>query len=287
MNKIKSARIHLVKFLFILPLLGVLLVAFRNRYESGMQVKMQHPAVSKEVLAMTQKTVLPALATIGRGRPYVAGGKVVVADTTKPLIGVVQPLIGEVQPLVGEVMKDPKDTAFPDKVLFVMDGEVKSPGFSRDSIDATKIYAMEVLKGEQALKFYGEKGKNGVVIITTKEFMDRHKPATRFGIPPDSAHQPLFIVDGVEMPHSAAPLQKLNPDDIESISVIKDDAAKVIYGEKGKNGVIIITMKKKTSYQPKITIYGKDGPMSGMADTIRMKVNGESVVITADKLAEH
>ncbi len=82
-------------------------------------------------------------------------------------------------------------------------------------------------------------------------------------------------------------LSKINPNDIESISVLKDAAAVAIYGEKAKNGVILIKMKKKTSYMPKMTIYGKDGPMSILADTIRAKVDGQSVVITADKLAEH
>jgi len=40
---------------------------------------------------------------------------------------------------------------------------------------------------------------------------------------------------------------KVKPEDIESISVLKDAHATAIYGEKGKNGVIIITMKKKSN----------------------------------------
>jgi TonB-dependent SusC/RagA subfamily outer membrane receptor len=208
------------------------------------------------------------------------------ADTTRPLVGVVI----EPKPLVGVVIepsKNPKDTvgAFPDKVLCVVDGEIKSAEFSPDSIDPAKIYAMDILKGEQALKFYGEKGKNGVIVISTKDFMYRHK-VIHFGVPVDPSKKPLYVIDGVITSDSDA-LSKIKPDDIESISVVKDRAGSAIYGEKAKNGVIVITMKKKTSYQPKITIYGREGPMSVMADTIRTKVNGESVVITADKLAEH
>jgi TonB-dependent SusC/RagA subfamily outer membrane receptor len=224
-------------------------------------------------------------AVSGVGESRVAVG--VRADTTVPLIGVVtgKPLVGVV---IDPSLKNLKDTTggFPANALWVVDGEIKSAGFSAGSIDPSKIYSMDILKGEQALKFYGEKGGSGVVVISTKEFMDKHR-TIRIGVPPDSAHQPLYIVDGVAMPNSAAPLQNINPSDIESISVIKDAAARAIYGEKGKNGVILITMKKKTSYMPKMTIYGGDGPMSMMADTIKTKVNGESVVITADKLAEH
>jgi TonB-dependent SusC/RagA subfamily outer membrane receptor len=227
----------------------------------------------------------------GVGDSRVAVG--VRADTTVPLVGVVtgkQPVgVATGKPLIGvaiDPLKNGKDTAFPANALFVVDGEIKSTGFLPGSIDPANIYSMDVLRGEQALKFYGEKGGSGVVVISTKEFMDKHR-TIRIGVQPDSAHMPLYIVDGVEMSQRAAPLQNINPNDIESISVVKDEAARAIYGEKGKNGVILITTKKKTSYMPKMTIYGGDGPMSMMADTIKTKVNGKSVVITADKLAEH
>jgi len=276
MNKIKSARLHLVKFLFILPLLGVLLVAFRSRYEKALQAKPQHLDVDMVVEKMMQRAVLPALAGTGRGKPYAVGVKAMEVDTGKPAT------------IVVEAPKALKDSAakFPANALFVVDGEIKSVEFLRDSmVEPAKIYAVDILKGEQALKFYGEKGKNGVVVISTKDFMYSHM-TIHFGRPLDAAHQPLYVIDGVIMSDSDV-LSKIKPDDIESVSVVKDAAARAIYGDKAKNGVIIITMKKKTSYMPKLTIYGKDGPMSMMADTIRTKVNGESVVITADKLAEH
>jgi len=55
------------------------------------------------------------------------------------------------------------------------------------------------------------------------------------------------------------------------------------HGDKEKNGVILIVLKKKSSYVPKMTINGKDGPMSVMADRIRTTQGGEQVVITAEK----
>jgi TonB family protein len=57
-----------------------------------------------------------------------------------------------------------------------------------------------------------------------------------------TANDPLYILDGKEI--TAKDMKLLNPGDIESISVLKDQSAKLIYGAKGTNGVIIITTKK-------------------------------------------
>lgn len=54
---------------------------------------------------------------------------------------------------------------------------------------------------------------------------------------------PLYIIDGVEAKENDA-LKTMNPNDIESISVLKDAQSTAIYGDKGKNGVILITTKK-------------------------------------------
>ncbi len=52
---------------------------------------------------------------------------------------------------------------------------------------------------------------------------------------------PLIICDGKEIAYAA--MQKIAPNEIESINVLKGDAALALYPEKGKNGVIVITMK--------------------------------------------
>ena len=76
--------------------------------------------------------------------------------------------------------------------------------------------------------------------------------------------QPLFVIDGVPMPTQQItnedtetvnnPLLGLNPNDIESMEILKDAAAAAIYGAKGANGVVIITTKRGTaSTKPKFT----------------------------------
>jgi len=64
--------------------------------------------------------------------------------------------------------------------------------------------------------------------------------------------QPLYVVDGIQINSgdlarvvaSSNVLSNINPDDIESISVLKDAAATSIYGSRGGNGVIVITTKR-------------------------------------------
>ncbi len=59
---------------------------------------------------------------------------------------------------------------------------------------------------------------------------------------------PLFVVDGLPLDNSSTgggdPLTFLNPQDIESMDVLKDASATAIYGSRGANGVILITTKK-------------------------------------------
>jgi TonB-linked SusC/RagA family outer membrane protein len=68
-------------------------------------------------------------------------------------------------------------------------------------------------------------------------------------------NRPLYIVDGVPFPATsigvdysvlvnASPLNSINPNDIESIEVLKDADATAIYGTRGANGVVLITTKK-------------------------------------------
>ncbi|MBE7174287.1 MAG: TonB-dependent receptor [Williamsia sp.] len=67
-----------------------------------------------------------------------------------------------------------------------------------------------------------------------------------------ASSQPLFVIDGTQInsgdlsrnTSTTNVLANINPDDIESISVLKDAAATAIYGARGSNGVIVITTKR-------------------------------------------
>ena len=62
-------------------------------------------------------------------------------------------------------------------------------------------------------------------------------------------NQPLILVDGVEREFS-----QISPDDIESISVLKDASATAVYGVRGANGVMLITTKRGKDQKPTVSL---------------------------------
>ncbi|PJJ48096.1 SusC/RagA family TonB-linked outer membrane protein [Hymenobacter chitinivorans] len=65
-----------------------------------------------------------------------------------------------------------------------------------------------------------------------------------------ASNGPLFIVDGVQYNS----IQDINPNDIQSMEVLKDAASTAIYGARGANGVIIVTTKKGAAGKTTITL---------------------------------
>jgi iron complex outermembrane receptor protein len=100
-------------------------------------------------------------------------------------------------------------------------------------------------------------------------------------------NDPLYVIDGVPISTTAGvgqanirgngtdvfdqeptnPLMTLNPNDIESITVLKDASAAAIYGSRGANGVIVITTKKGAAGKAKVT-FGATTGVSKVAKTL-------------------
>lgn len=77
----------------------------------------------------------------------------------------------------------------------------------------------------------------------------------------NASNDPLIVIDGVPIAQGAAgamsnPLDLLNPNDIESFSVLKDASSAAIYGSRASNGVILITTKKGKGGTPQVTYSG-------------------------------
>ncbi|MRS64743.1 SusC/RagA family TonB-linked outer membrane protein [Larkinella terrae] len=78
-----------------------------------------------------------------------------------------------------------------------------------------------------------------------------------------AGNEPLYVVDG--MPYSAGmnqtlnPLLFINPNDIESVSILKDASSTAIYGSRGANGVIMITTKKGKFDRTEISVSSMRG----------------------------
>lgn len=78
----------------------------------------------------------------------------------------------------------------------------------------------------------------------------------------NASNDPLIVIDGLAMDNDGVqglsnPLAMVNPEDIESFTVLKDASATAIYGSRASNGVIIITTKKgRKNSLPKVTYNG-------------------------------
>jgi len=113
-----------------------------------------------------------------------------------------------------------------DNKLYIVDGKAHEGKMSE--IDADNIESIDILKGESGFKFYGENGKNGVIIINTKTKYNSEKA------------EPLIVVNGAE---SDQKVNDIDPETIQSVNILKDEKATEKYSDKGKNGVVEITLK--------------------------------------------
>ena len=86
---------------------------------------------------------------------------------------------------------------------------------------------------------------SGVNITTSGAPGSGSEIRIRGGSSLSASNDPLIVIDG--LPLSGVDLNSINPNDIESFSVLKDASATAIYGARGANGVIIITTKKGRS----------------------------------------
>ncbi|MEL7588685.1 MAG: TonB-dependent receptor [Prolixibacteraceae bacterium] len=123
-------------------------------------------------------------------------------------------------------------------------------------IDVDQIKSIPVTSGEQALQ--GQAA--GVNVITSGVPGAESKVFIR-GISSFGNTQPLVIVDGIQ-----GSLADVNPNDIESVQVLKDAGAASIYGVRGSNGVIVVTTKKGKTGAPVFTYdgyFGMQAPPSG------------------------
>ena len=73
----------------------------------------------------------------------------------------------------------------------------------------------------------------------------------------NASNKPLYVIDG--MPADDDLVASISNSDIESVTVLKDAASNALYGARGANGVVLITTKRGTTRDAKITVEGKWG----------------------------
>jgi BlaR1 peptidase M56 len=282
MNKIRSARLHLLKFLFVLPLAGVLLVAFRDKYT--IPADPGYEGAEKELERVLNENVQYAnLVRMEKSHPEVG----LSSDHTEKAAG--WPGRSHAGKSGGAVTIDmkrdtlKKDTApkqqtlqlISPNALYVLNGEKMAAGWDPNGIPKDKILSVDVVKGEEAVRLFGKQGANGVVAITLKNYELHLQLIDTLDLKDKNGNfQPLYILDGKEVTPEI--VGALNPNRIDNIAVHKADEVTRSYGEKGKSGVIIITLKKDVSssgpaqFHQGVTVVTDDGRTTATADTFRI-----------------
>jgi len=93
--------------------------------------------------------------------------------------------------------------------------------------------------------------------------------------------QVLVVIDGIASPYS---IDKVNPNDVESITVLKDAASASIWGSRAANGVIVVTTKKGAYNRPARISFNSNLNISEKVDLFYNKTMSVSDLIDAQKL---
>ena len=148
-----------------------------------------------------------------------------------------------------------EDSQAIDDVIVVAFGTAKKEAFTGS---ATVIKSDDIAKSQQSNVAQALAGKVAGVQLTNTSGQPGKSPDIRIrGFSSlNAGNGPLWIVDG--MPYSGD-LNNLNPNDIESMTVLKDAASNALYGARGANGVVMITTKKAKSKDAVISFDAKWG----------------------------
>jgi len=154
-----------------------------------------------------------------------------------------------------------EDSEFLDEVVVIGYGTVKKSDLT-GSVSTVK--ADEINKGVITTPADLLRGKSAGVVVTAGSGMPGSGATIRIrgGSSINASNDPLIVIDGLPVSNDGIagmsdPLSSINPEDIESFTVLKDASATAIYGSRASNGVIVITTKKgaKTATAfPKVAI---------------------------------
>ena len=132
---------------------------------------------------------------------------------------------------------------------------------TKDLLASSGSSATQQLQGKAAGVYIGQTGSPG------SPSMVRIR-----GINTVNDNGPLYVIDGVSTRNQD--LSTLNPNDIESMQVLKDASSAAIYGAQAANGVILITTKQGSKGRTRVTLNASAG-FSDAAVDFRPTLNGE------------
>lgn len=264
MNKKRSSKIELSKYAFLLPIFLLTGAAFTVSKAEGSIEGVVEKANETTLLKLDDQQQDSTLSVKMVGE----AGKVLQEDIRTDTIKIDTSRSKKTANLLSDQIGSLRLRGTSDVIgnlLFVLDGVVVSKK-ELDAVAPEEIESIAVLKDKSATAIYGEKGKNGVVLLTTKIGNATKKSENNFqgkvvgfqvkqdSVGTTKSHtikypvDVLYVIDGVKM--SSEDMKGVDPNNIESINVLKDASAMVKYGREGKNGVIEVTTKKWARENP-------------------------------------
>ncbi len=151
-----------------------------------------------------------------------------------------------------------EDTKYLDEVVVVGYGTQKKSDItgSVTSVPKDRLSKIPVTNVMQAVQ-----GAVSGVNITQVSSIPGEAPSVlvRGGGSITASTDPYVVVDGIPITKMGGSLNDINPNDIESIEILKDASSVAIYGMNGANGVILITTKRGESSKPTIRYSGYVG----------------------------
>lgn len=231
MNKASSSKINFGKYVFIIPavILFMLLFTITRAYEEAAKPSVLQ--VNSRLLNSVDTTLKTAINTAPLDQSAIKkeNKEVKFNVSRKPVV---------------QITLQNKE-----KPLYIINGEMLNS--IPESISPDDIESISVLKDSSAIDAYGERGRNGVVVVTMKQNnisdqlkINFHNKAVLESKnneeKPILKREPMYVVDGKENPLA---LSLLSPNSIESVEVIKGKDALLVPRSNGRDVVKIVTKK--------------------------------------------
>ncbi len=213
--------------------------------------------ISGKVVDSTGEPIIGATVAYDKGTKGVATGldgtfRIDAGAGTEVVISYIgyQSVYAKTSPDLVVTMK--QDDTTMDEVIVVGYGSIKS----RELAGSVGVVNMDDLQDvamtsiDQAL----EGRVTGLAVVSSDGQPGSEASIVIRGVGSMDDASPLFVIDG--FPQEESDFTTLNPNDIESMTVLKDAASTAIYGSRGANGVIIVTTKRGQEGTPTIAYNG-------------------------------
>ena len=212
-------------------------------------------------------------------KPGMQKGKAVTVKYTVPVLFKLEDVVSEASDKKNDVIiVEGTHTDYAD-MLIVIDGQEVTPEIL-GALNPDRIHSFSILKEPADVAQYTtDESKKAVMLVTLKKEEPKPLAGTVSTIRvSDSARKAQVVVDDKLVDESA--FKSLSPDQFESITVLKPEEAVAIYGEAGKNGVIVVRTKAAASTKDgELKVSGRvvdpqGEPVIGACITIEGTTNG-------------